>query len=88
LVVRGRSLAVLASSLLLPVVERLSARLEEIRGLGLLLPLGDGDVICLFHAVLGREGADAIELGRVEARGFDVRDLNDFRGNLERCSIP
>eukprot|EP00965_Chrysotila_dentata_P211010 6186233-Pleurochrysis_carterae.AAC.1 len=70
------------------VVERLSARLEEVRGLGLLLPLGDGNVVRLFHAVLGREGADAVELGRVEARSFDVRDLNDFRGNLEHCSIP
>eukprot|EP00965_Chrysotila_dentata_P257672 6212965-Pleurochrysis_carterae.AAC.2 len=70
------------------VVERRGPRLEEISGLRLLLPFREGNVRGLLHAVLGRESADAVDLGRVKAVGLDVSDLDYLRGELEDCGVP
>eukprot|EP00965_Chrysotila_dentata_P255912 6212377-Pleurochrysis_carterae.AAC.1 len=70
------------------MVERLGTRLKEARCLRLLLPLGEGDVGCLLHAVLGRESANAVELGRMEARALDVGELKNLGRDLKYCRIP
>eukprot|EP00965_Chrysotila_dentata_P162422 5364334-Pleurochrysis_carterae.AAC.1 len=78
MLILGGGLAVVALSLVLPVIERLGPRLEKVRGLGLFLSLGEGNVRSLLHAVLGRESTDAVQLGRVKAWGLDVGELNDL----------
>eukprot|EP00965_Chrysotila_dentata_P252936 6210962-Pleurochrysis_carterae.AAC.2 len=88
-IILGRGgLAVVTFCLVLPVVERLGPRLEEMRGLRLFLSLSERNVRSLLHAVFGRQGADAVEFGRVEARSLDIGELDDLRRDLEHCGVP